>query len=91
MGDSGEGLVDAEARIQERLEELKQSRENAKRPVIDDPELMRKQESLRLARVEISRQLAAATHPARKNQLSAALADIERQIAEIDKQSTSSQ
>jgi len=34
MGDSGEGLVDAESRIQERIEELQLAREQSKRPRI---------------------------------------------------------
>jgi len=84
MGDSGEGLVDAEARIQERIEELQKEREQASRPLVENPERVRKLESLKLARMEVSRQLAITPHPARKNQLSAALADIERQVREIE-------
>ena len=47
-GDSGEGLVDAEARIQERIEELQRAREVARRPPVVNPEQKRKLESLRL-------------------------------------------
>ena len=83
MGDSGEGLVDAEARIQERIEELQMSREQASRRYVENPVQKRKLESLKLARTELSRQLQTTAHPARKSQLSAALNDIERQIAEI--------
>ena len=83
MGDAGEGLVDAELRIQERMEELQQSRERAVRRRIGNPEQMRKLESLKLARTELSRQLEATAHPARRTQLSAALSDVERQISEI--------
>jgi len=86
MGDSGEGLVDAEGRIQERIEELQRSREQARRqPAAGDPEQTRKLESLKLARTELARQLQTATHPARKSQLAAAVADIDRRIAEIAK------
>ena len=84
MGDSGEGLVDAEARIQERIEELQKSREQARQPQIENPEQLRKLESLKLVRTELSRQLETTAHAARKSQLSAALADIERQIENIE-------
>ena len=85
MGDSGEGLVDAESRIQERIEELQRAREDAKRPAMENPEQIRKLESLKLARKEMSRQLEVATHPARKGQLAAAIGDLDRRIAEIEK------
>jgi hypothetical protein len=85
MGDSGEGLVDAEGRIQERMEELQREREQAKRPRLANPEQARQLESLKLARTQMSRQLEAATQPARKAQLTAALADIDRRISEIEK------
>ena len=80
MGDSGEGLIDNEARIQERMEELQQNRERARRPAVKNPELARQIESLELARKEIIRNLESATHPARKAQLQAALADIDTRI-----------
>jgi hypothetical protein len=83
MGDSGEGLIDNEARIQERMEELQRNRERARRPAVTNPELARQIESLELARKEIIRALESATHAARKTQLTAALADIERRIAEL--------
>ena len=44
MGDSGEGLVDSEARIQERMDQLKADRENAKKPKVKNPEQIRKLE-----------------------------------------------
>jgi hypothetical protein len=83
MGDSGEGLVDAESRIQERMEELQLAREQAKRPPVANPERVRQLESLKLAYKELSRQFETARHEARKNQLRNAMADIERKIAEI--------
>ncbi len=82
MGDSGEGLIDNEARIQERMEELQRNRERASRPAVENPELARQIESLELARKEIIRALASATHPVRKTQLTAALADIDGRIAD---------
>jgi hypothetical protein len=83
MGDSGEGLIDNEARIQERMEELQRNRELAHRPRVANPELARQLESLELARKEIIRAMESATHAARKAQLTAALADIEKRIAQL--------
>jgi hypothetical protein len=83
MGDSGEGLIDNEAKIQERMEELQRNRERARRPAVKNPELARQSESLELARKEIIRALESATHPARKAQLQAALADIEARITKL--------
>jgi hypothetical protein len=84
MGDSGEGLVDAESRIQERMEELQRSREQARRPAIANPEHVRKLQSLKLARTEMSRQHDASTQPLRKKQLAEAVAEIDRRIAEME-------
>ena len=82
MGDAGEGLVDSESRIQERMEEL--AREKQARPAkrdLRDPEQMRALESLRLARTELQRQVAETKHERRRGQLAEALAEIERRIA----------
>ena len=80
MGDSGEGLIDNEGRIQERMDELQQNRERARKPRIQNPEVARQLESLQLARKEIIRSLGTTTHAGRKAQLTAALADIEKRI-----------
>jgi hypothetical protein len=82
MGDSGEGLVDAEARIQEQIEERESERRrrNTAQPAID-PERIRQIESLRLARAELERQSDATTHPVRKQQIQAAIAEIDKRIA----------
>jgi len=82
MGDSGEGLVDAEARIQERMEEREADRRRAtgQSPAID-PEKLRERESLKLARAELTRQAGATTHPVRKKQIDAAIAEIDRRLA----------
>ena len=85
MGDSGEGLVDSESRIQERMEELRQNRENAKKTVDRNPEATRQLESLKLARLQLVRQLESTTHAARKTQLNAAIADLDHKIAEFDR------
>jgi hypothetical protein len=84
MGDAGEGIVDAESRIQERLEELQREAEQKtrKRPTID-PESARQLESLKLARVQLERQLQAVASPRRRTQLEAALADLDTRIAAI--------
>ena len=65
------------------MEELQRNRELARRPAVTNPALARQLESLELARKEIIRAIDSATHPARKTQLTAALADIEGRIAEL--------
>jgi hypothetical protein len=84
MGDAGEGLIDADARIQERMEELQLSRAQARRPAVKNPEQLRAIESLKLARKEMSRQLENTTHEARRSQITAAIAEIDRRIAEAE-------
>ena len=86
MGDAGEGLIDAEARLQERMDELEESRKAAKdRGPMADPELVRQTESLRLARTELQRQLELTTHPARRDQIGHAVAEIDRRLADVGK------
>jgi hypothetical protein len=82
MGDAGEGLIDAEARIQERMEELERERErtNHKHGVERDPEKVRVFESLRLARTELDRQLTATSHERRRAQITQALEEVDRQM-----------
>ena len=86
MGDAGEGLVDAESRLAERMEEREQekrrSRQAGKGP---DPERARQLESCRLAKTEMTRQLEVATHDARKQQLKQAIAELDRRITELSK------
>ena len=52
MGDAGEGLIDAESRIQERMDQLELERSQKLGRPVRDPERMRMLESLRLARTE---------------------------------------
>lgn len=86
MGDAGEGLIDAEARLQERMDELEESRKAAKdRGPKVDPEIARQVESLRLAKIELQRQAEATTHAARKDQIGHAIAEIERRMTEMKK------
>ncbi len=83
MGDAGEGLVDASSRLDERMEEIEEMRRLAKSPApAIDPERARAVESLRLTVRDIQRQIEATAHPVRKLQLQAALADVERRLAE---------
>ncbi len=84
IGDAGEGLVDAESRLAERLEEREEEKRRAKLGVKKiDPERARQRESLRLAKADVERQLSVTTNVARKQQLSKALVDLDRQIASL--------
>ena len=84
MGDAGEGLVDAESRLAERMEEREQEKRRAKQAGKGgDPEKQRQLESFRLARTELERQLEVTTHEARKQQLHQALAELDRRIKEL--------
>lgn len=86
MGDAGEGLVDAESRLAERMEEREQEKRKARQGgSTGDPERIRQVESLRLARTEMQRQLDLTTHDARKQQLKHALTEIDRRITELTK------
>ncbi len=84
MADAGEGLIDAQNRIQERMDEREEERaRRASRRSDKDPEKLRRAESLRLAYTAKSRQLPPTTHHARKQQLTSALAELEKQIAAL--------
>jgi len=85
MGDSGEGLIDADSRIQERMEELARARAERGAPEVKDPEAVRELESLRLARTELERQLEATTHDRRRTQLTQAIADLDKKSAALKK------
>jgi hypothetical protein len=86
MGDAGEGLIDAESRIQERMEDLERERSQKNARPVRDPELMRALEGLRLARKELERQLASTTHDGRKAQIGYALEEIDRRMKATDVQ-----
>ena len=84
MGDAGEGLVDAESRLAERMEEREQEKRKARQANKGgDPERARQLESCRLARTEMQRQFEATTHEARKQQLKQAIAELDRRIKEL--------
>lgn len=82
MGDAGEGLIDADARIQERMEELERERSQAREGRVsqEDPEVVRGRESLRLAKLELEGQLATTTHERRKTQIGQALEEVTRRM-----------
>jgi hypothetical protein len=84
MGDAGEGLVDADARIQERMEELEaeRRRRSGGRPKVD-PEKVRQAESLKLARLNMVKQAEAASHPVRQKQLQLAIEEIDKRLATL--------
>ena len=81
MGDSGEGLIDADARIQERMEELERERTRQQhgKPLRDTVK-MEALESLRLARIELDRQLLVTTNERRRAQIAQAIEEINRRM-----------
>ena len=84
MGDAGEGLVDAQSRLAERMEEREEEKKRARQGGKGtDPERARQVESLKLAHVEMQRQLDLTTHQARKQQLTQALAEIDKRIRQL--------
>ena len=83
MGDAGEGLIDAESRIQERMEELERERTERRHQDVRNPEQQQALESLRLARAELERQLASTAHERRAAMIGEAIAEIDRRIAAL--------
>ena len=84
MADAGEGLIDAQNRIQERMDEREEERaRRANLKAEHNPEQVRRAESLRLAYTELSRQLTATTHDMRKKQLKSALAELDKQLSAL--------
>jgi hypothetical protein len=83
MGDAGEGLVDADARIQERMDELEREKKNRGKQAPVNPERARERESLRLARTELQRQLESTTSEVRKKQLAQAIAELDKRISAL--------
>jgi hypothetical protein len=82
MSDAGEGLVDAEARLQEQMDAREHDRKR-RGPKVEDPEKHRATESLKLARADMERQLELTAHPIRKDQIALALKEIDRQLASM--------
>lgn len=84
MGDAGEGLIDADARIQELADEREAARRErrAQKPQID-PVKNAQITSLKLGLAELKRQFDATEHPVRRKQLQAAIADVEKRLAKL--------
>jgi hypothetical protein len=81
MGDAGEGLVDAESRLAERMEEREQEKRQARMAgPARDPQLTRETESLRLAKTEMQRQLDLTTHDVRRQQLTQAIGELDKRL-----------
>ena len=85
MGDAGEGLIDQDSRIQERMEELERERAKAHIRDVKNPEVMRALQSLKLARTELERQFASSSHERRRDSIGQAMAELDRRIAETTK------
>ncbi len=83
MGDAGEGLIDADSRIQERMEELERERAAGKRKTVRNHKQLQELESLRLARTELERQLGATTHERRRTQITQAMEELDRRVAAL--------
>lgn len=83
MGDAGEALIDAESRIQERMDEMARERTERNERVVVDPELERALASLKLARLDMERQQASTTHEGRRSVIAQAIAEIDRRMAEL--------
>ena len=84
MGDAGEGLIDADARIQELADEREAARRErrAQKPQID-PVKNAEITSLKLGLAELKRQFDATKHPVRRKQLQAAISDVEKRLAKL--------
>ena len=84
MGDSGEGLVDESSRLQERMEEIQDSRRMTQQGESRlDPERIRALESLRLAKIDLERQILMTAHEVRRLHLVNALAEIDRRLSDL--------
>jgi hypothetical protein len=83
MSDAGEALVDADARIQERMEELERERTRRRSGDVGDPARIQAIESLKLARIAVERQLAAAVHDRHRTQLAQAIEEIGRRMSQL--------
>ncbi len=83
MGDAGEGLIDSDSRIQERMEELARERTEKRATVVRDPDALREFESLRLARTELQRQFDASTHDRRRAQLIQAMDELDKRMGNL--------
>lgn len=65
----------------EELEESRRAAKNKKPP--EDPERVRARESLKLARTELQRQFELTEHPARREQINQAVAEIDKRLSAL--------
>jgi hypothetical protein len=77
MGDAGEGLVDADSRIQELMDQREADKKAKANAVVIDAQAAERAYSKELVRASLRDQLAAATHPVRRQQLEAAIKDLD--------------
>jgi len=85
MSDSGEGLIDADARIQELADEREAARRERRAPQVRvDPVKKSQVTSLTLGLSELRRQLETTEHAARKSPLTLAIADLEKRLAQLE-------
>jgi hypothetical protein len=80
MSDAGEGLVDAEARLQEQMDAREEERKRRAAGAVKDPERLRARESLRLAISQLEQQLAVTQHKVRRDQIQSAIKDLKRRL-----------
>jgi hypothetical protein len=84
MGDAGEGLIDADARIQELADEREAARRERRAPKVPiDPVKNAEITSLKLGLSELRRQKAATDHAVRVKQIDAAIKDVEARLAKL--------
>lgn len=74
--------MDAEARVQERMDELARERTVRSSRAARDPAVLCRVASLRLARADLQRQANATGHPGLQAARAGALADLNRQLVE---------
>jgi len=85
MSDSGEGLIDADARIQELADEREAARRERRAPQVQvDPVKKTQATSLMLGLSELRRQLETTEHAARRTQINLAIADLEKRLAQLE-------
>jgi len=67
------------------MDELEEERKAGRnRKPQEDPERQRQRESLKLARTEMQQQLARTEHPARRTQITQAVAEIEKRLSGLE-------
>jgi len=67
------------------MDELAREREERRTVSVADPEITRELESLRLARTALQRQFEQSTHDRRRAQLTQAMAELDKRLADLQK------